>query len=783
MFVKNISHTSISMTTNIACDVITQLRKSRKAVTKPIRMDILASSPYPTYTQEQLNMRRKAEILQYKSTNQNSKQNGITKAQTYSQIANGTYQNTNQNGVIKTTVRKGIIDRTVCSETIVYRPTTSSDVPGPVQLLYLDPSIPLYNYSTDRTYNIYETIDDTKWNITFDYDVKCDIENAAEVYVASIFIRDGIDSDQYTFSLTVPVSIQFTGKNNSTTDYDLDFSRNVVELYIKSATCMVYYEDYSLNNTSVARPVYPTAYYSNLRDVSLNTIDSGSSEFNGNVFIGYITFGNISLYTSSGYSYDFKIKMNGALNVNDTSYFQSDYFESMNYYAIFNSQTADSSSNCIISFDNSNISRVFSMSGTNQYNQTYRSTYTIVTGNAITSSTSSFDPTTIAVSNIFTPTTNESPLIQNGNTVISNLLYPKTGYLNNNQSYYGSKTTFTLNGTTMTVKSDGDPYPAKCGAPSGYLGSDPTNNIGLRIWYDDPNPLLEAKEGYSFTYRGGTFISAPSIYYSRGGVQGMFANGVSVFSPQGGTSLPEIEMTSNDNFYLNAFYYIVFLGKDKATGHPEETGQYHYHTGAFLYNAWNNATFYNSNAYYGSTYYTLPATTTYSKTYFSDNNSGATDHMRFADGHSKIVGFLFDGYPIYGPFGYASAMSSTSGTTIMTSSYALSSTKVANRPYEFTDSVTININALANMLGHPHSYYNDSTRQTLDFGNGAYINDYIYTAGSGTLDECNGRYCVTPDYPNGTYAYFLTLDAASGTPKYPYIIGNYSKQVVSFTTI
>jgi hypothetical protein len=86
------------------------------------------------------------------------------------------------------------------------------------------------------------------------------------------------------------------------------------------------------------------------------------------------------------------------------------------------------------------------------------------------------------------------------------------------------------------------------------------------------------------------------------------------------------------------------------------------------------------------------------------------------------------------------------------------------------------------MLGHAHSYYNDVTRQTLNFGNGAYVNDYIYTAGSGTLDQCNGRYCVTPDYPNGTYAYFLTLDAASGTPKYPYIIGNYSKQVVSFTS-
>lgn len=770
------------------CDVITQLRKSRKAVTKPVRMDILASSPYPTYTQEQLNMRRKAEILQYNSNYQSTKQNGLTRSQRYSQIVNGTYQNTSQDGIVKRTVTNGVIAGNSCPTSIVYTPTTSSDVPGKVQLLYLDPSLPLYNYSTNRTYNVNETIDNSKWNVTFEYDVECDIENASEVYVASIYIRDGIDSNQYTFSLTVPVTIQLSGRNNISTDFDLDFSRNVVDIYIKSATCMVYYNDYSLNNTSVARPVYPSTYYGNLQDVSLNTLDSGALDFTSNVFIGHVTFGNISLYTSSGYSYDFKIKMNGALNVNDNSYFQSDYFSSLNYSAIFNSQTADSSNNCILSPYSLNTSRTFSISGTSAYNQTTTNTSAIpvnTTSESSSGGSTTFDPTTIAVSNTFIPTTTNNPIVQYGNTVILDLQYPKTGYLNNNQSYYGSKTTFTLSGTTMTVKSDGDPYPAKCGAPYGYLGSGPTNDIGERIWYDDPNPLLEAKETYSFTYRGGTATTATSspVYYSSGGIQGMFANGVSVFSPQGGTVLPGIDMNSSQDFYLNAFYYIVFLGKDRATGHPEETGQYHYHTGAFLYNAWNNVTFYNSNTYYGSTYYTLPTITTYSKTYFSDNNAGITDHMRFADGHSKIVGFLFDGYPIYGPFGYTSAISSISGCTIMTSSYVLSTSKVTNRPYDFTDSVTIDIDALAQGLGHAHSYYNDSTHSTLDFGKGAYVNDYIYTAGSGTLDQCNGRYCVTPDYPNGTYAYFLTLDAATATPQYPYIIGNYSKQVVSFTTI
>jgi hypothetical protein len=39
------------------------------------------------------------------------------------------------------------------------------------------------------------------------------------------------------------------------------------------------------------------------------------------------------------------------------------------------------------------------------------------------------------------------------------------------------------------------------------------------------------------------------------------------------------------------------------------------------------------------------------------------------------------------------------------------------------------------------------------------------------LDTSNGRYCVTPEYPGGTYAYFMTVDDFNGAV-YPYIIGN-----------
>ena len=54
---------------------------------------------------------------------------------------------------------------------------------------------------------------------------------------------------------------------------------------------------------------------------------------------------------------------------------------------------------------------------------------------------------------------------------------------------------------------------------------------------------------------------------------------------------------------------------------------------------------------------------------------------------------------------------------------------------------------------------------------GTYIEDFEYVEGLGTLDRYNGRFCVTPEYPNGVYAYFVTVDGSTGNPKFPYIVG------------
>ena len=56
------------------------------------------------------------------------------------------------------------------------------------------------------------------------------------------------------------------------------------------------------------------------------------------------------------------------------------------------------------------------------------------------------------------------------------------------------------------------------------------------------------------------------------------------------------------------------------------------------------------------------------------------------------------------------------------------------------------------LLKHQENEYPIST-----FPLGFFIEDYDYLA-NGDLDENNGRYCVTPDYPKEHYAYFATIN-------------------------
>lgn len=96
-----------------------------------------------------------------------------------------------------------------------------------------------------------------------------------------------------------------------------------------------------------------------------------------------------------------------------------------------------------------------------------------------------------------------------------------------------------------------------------------------------------------------------------------------------------------------------------------------------------------------------------------------------------LVGWASDGFPLYARYGYEDPSDPTSAVVAMASGYEVKETPDENRP-----SVDV-------------------------FGMGAFTQDHEFT-GSGDLDECNGRFGVTPEFPDGVYHYYVSDDFPFG---------------------
>lgn len=122
-----------------------------------------------------------------------------------------------------------------------------------------------------------------------------------------------------------------------------------------------------------------------------------------------------------------------------------------------------------------------------------------------------------------------------------------------------------------------------------------------------------------------------------------------------------------------------------------------------------------------------------------------------SNSHSPIIGWAADGFPLYYKYVYSNPQSSNSSIIEATSCYEL---KSGNRPGNGTTA--------------PDGAYD-----------GTYVEDYQYNGAIGgcILDECNGRFGVTPEFPNGTYYYVMTGEypvvprCFAGTPDLSFAIG------------
>ena len=239
------------------------------------------------------------------------------------------------------------------------------------------------------------------------------------------------------------------------------------------------------------------------------------------------------------------------------------------------------------------------------------------------------------------------------------------------------------------------------------------------------------------------------------GAIGVFVDGVIMFDSRDAFSVSAASGTEA-NPGLGIWNRDAFVNEgvtfDPANAHQPGSGQYHYHANAIAL-----------RALFGD-HVVFDAAT---KTYREDLNGPAP-------AHSPILGWVRDGFPVYGPYGYSVSNQAASGVRRMISGFVprdLNLGSVSNR-------TTIPVwagRAQNRSTALAANQYGPAVSSTRPFGRYLEDNDYLGDLGLAQgvdfdLDEYNGRFCVTPEFPDGTYAYFTAI-SGTGAPAFPYNIG------------
>lgn len=305
--------------------------------------------------------------------------------------------------------------------------------------------------------------------------------------------------------------------------------------------------------------------------------------------------------------------------------------------------------------------------------------------------------------------------------------------ISDNSGNYPSNTSMVFDKSKFAISTDGDPYPALAGRPLNNNGTTP------RVGFKDGGMIMDQNYMFILHYRGGTHTHNP-MKINHTGIHGIMNNGVPIVSMSAGTGILPGFVAAPSGFTYNLSFNSHFFGADDCGGYVNIDGSYKYIDGKFLKKCWETDKLIRSNSYYSGSHYN-------------------DDYFRHANGHSKILGFSTDGYPIYGSYSYSGHMHTDSPVIRMRSSYS-GITDSTHRPTNW-------------------KYWNTMVVGDISYSlpMGLFIEDYVYVSGYGDLDNFNGRFGVTPEYPSGTYAYYLTFeDDNLLIPAFPYIFGTGTKE-------
>jgi len=260
------------------------------------------------------------------------------------------------------------------------------------------------------------------------------------------------------------------------------------------------------------------------------------------------------------------------------------------------------------------------------------------------------------------------------------------------------------NGISANVQkvqySTGNVYINCTGVPSFTIGP----------WQANPNTAQDQK--YVFRIPRSPKVKTGTKTATRLGHIAVWKNGVPIYNPKDAFSYNSLNVWFQDAVLAEAISF------DGCYGHPAPGGRYHTHQNP-------------------KCLYTLDSSK-----------------------HSGVLGYSFDGFPIYGPFGYKNS-DGTGGITRMKTSYKLRA---------ISDRTT-----LAGGTTLQPNQYGPAINTTYPLG--FYLEDYEFIQSLGDLDVYNGRFTKTPEYPNGIYAYHATI-SSTGKSEFPYTMAaNYYGEV------
>ena len=273
---------------NILCGSAINTRNTYiKNQPKPIRLKI--TSPYTgklleqggssTVTQEQLDMRRKVEILQHKKNSSNNAR--LTKSQAFSRLINAPFrQRAQQNST------DGCKNKPTLS--------TSADVPGPPIVLQLDENVELYNYAEpQQARSIFESEETIQpWNVNVNTNVFADNDVATNLFTLYI---NRIENTFTSYSFQFPIALYIQGNASGTTSESF---------HIRNFSFQVLFDGAPLE----------ISFSSNIAELQNRylTITNETNATNGDFFayqyIGVLEINNLTLPTQYGFVYDFSFK-------------------------------------------------------------------------------------------------------------------------------------------------------------------------------------------------------------------------------------------------------------------------------------------------------------------------------------------------------------------------------------------------------------------------------------------------------------------------------------------